>query len=220
MSYVRPHRPRHRRSLLLLSALVLVATGCMTGERPSFNTAPTAAGTMTGDANVDAVLTRFDAVGSSVFTASYTATVAYDGTVTEVNVSQAGPERRSVTIGDVRFLTDGSTAQTCVLSTGSCTPGIDAQTVSNTGVTPDVATGDMAKRLRRSATAKLGASAPSTPEIAGQAALCVDIPLSGGTAVYCALASGAPARFAGGDLNLELTAYAAVADEAKFTTTR
>ncbi len=192
----------------------------MTGERPTFNTAPTAAGTTTGDANVDAVLGRFDAAGGSIFTASYTATLVYDGTVTAVSVSQAGPERRSVTIGDVRFLTDGSSTQTCVLTTGACTDGIDAQAVSNTGVTPDIASGDVAKRLRRSATAVIGPTLPSTPEIAGQAALCVDVPLSGGTAVYCALSSGALARLNGGDLTVELTTYAAVADEAQFATTR
>ena len=100
------------------------------------------------------------------------------------------------------------------------THGIDAQAVSNTGVTPDIASGDVAKRLRRSATAVIGPTLPSTPEIAGQAALCVDVPLSGGTAVYCALSSGALARLNGGDLTVELTTYAAVADEAQFATTR
>lgn len=220
MSPSRPHRPPRTRALvaLALTPLAALVTGCMTGERPSFNTAPTAAGTATGDANIDAVLARFDAVGSSIFTATYTATLVYNGTVTQVSVSQAGPERRSVTIGDVRFLTDGSSTQTCVLPTGQCTDGINAQAVSNTGVTADVATGDMAKRLRRSADAKLGPTVASTPEVAGQPALCVDVPLSGGTAVYCALAGGAPARFSGGDLTLELTSYAAVADEAQFAT--
>lgn len=218
MPHHRSHRPPIGRSLLPLAALVLLTAGCMTGERPTFSTAPTAAGTMTGDANIDAVLTRFDAIDSSIFTASYTATLVYDGTVTQVSVSQAGPERRSITIGAVRFLTDGSNTQTCVLSTGACTAGIDARVVSNTGVTPDLVTGDIAKRPRRSATSKVGPTTASTPEIAGQSTLCVDVPLSGGTAVYCALGAGVPARFNGGDLTLELTSYAAVADETQFAT--
>lgn len=213
---------RRLRALAPLAATLTAAlalTGCMTGERPSFNTAPTAAGVATGDAAIDAVLARYDAVGTAVFTASYTATLLFGGTVTEVRVAQAGPQRRSVTIGDVRFLTDGSTTRTCVLSTGSCTDGITAQAVSDTGVTPDVASGDMAKRLRRSATAKTGATTPSTPEIAGQPALCVEVPLGDGVAVHCALASGALARFTAADVAIELTAYAAVADEALFTPT-
>lgn len=213
--------PRRRSSLglALIAAAVLPLSGCMTGERPTLNTAPTAAGMATGDEAIDTVLAKLDAYAGAVYTADYTATVLFGGTVTAVSVAQSAPDRRSVTIGDVRYLTSAGTARTCVLTTGACTDGTDPQPVSDTGVTPDVASGAIAKRLRRAASAKVGATTASTPEIAGQPATCVEVPLGDGSAIYCVLVDGALARFASADVTIELTRYVPDADEALFTTT-
>lgn len=220
MSLPRSHSRRVLGALALFAIAVPALSGCMTGERPTLNTAPTAAGMVTGDEAIDAVLAKLDAYAGAVYTADYSATQLYGGTTTPVAVAQSAPDRRSVTIGDVRYLTMGGSTRTCVLTTGSCTDGTDAQPVSDTGVTPDVASGAIAKRLRRAASARVGATITTAPEIAGQPATCVEVPLGDGNGVFCVLADGTLARFASADVTIELVRYVPDADEALFATTR
>ena len=52
--------------------------------------------------------------------------------------------------------------------------------------------------------------------IAEQSAICVDVPLAGGTAVYCALDNGMVARLDDGDVAVNLTAFGATADATLF----
>jgi len=216
----RPDRARSRGALVtLLAASVALLAGCMTGERPSLSSAPTVAGTMTGDAAIDAVLVRLDAVDGAVFDATYDARyVAMGGPVTPAAVTQAAPTRRSVTIGDVRFLTDAGERRTCRLSSGVCEPGVDGAAVSNTGLTSEFVFGDMAKRLRRDAVARTGATVASTRDVAGRTATCVDVPVTGGTKVYCALDDGVLAAFVGGDVEIDLTSYEPAVAESRFST--
>ena len=84
-----------------------------------------------------------------------------------------------------------------------CDSGIDASRVSDTGVTPDFVFGDMAKRLRRDGAARVGTPVASTRQIAGAAATCVDVPVTGGTKQYCAFDDGVLARYVGGDLTID-----------------
>ncbi len=203
----------------VLAALMMLAmTGCMTGERPTLNTAPTAAGVATGDPAIDAVLTLLDGVSNAVFTADYTSTLAFNGAVTRLQVSQSSPTRRSVTIGDVRYHVDGGDTQTCHVSTGACQPGTDTAAVSDTGVTVDFAFGDIARRLRRDASARVAATEGSQSTVGGQNATCVGIPVTGGTKTYCVFADGVLARFLGGDVTIELSGYLPTATESLFTT--
>ena len=197
--------------------VALCLSGCALGERPSFDETAiiTADGTMTGDPAIDAVLARLDDVGAAQFTATYRAVVTFGGITTDVTVVQAGGgARRSTTIGEVTFRTIDGTVSTCVQ--GVCTSGSDAVRVSDTGVTPELAFGAMAKRLRRDAVARIGDTVASTMEVSGETATCVDVPVSGGTKVYCALANGVLARFVGGDVTVELTSYEPVVDPAAF----
>jgi hypothetical protein len=195
----------------------LVATACMEGKRPYFEQAPTAVGTSTGDPNIDAVLALYDSVGSAVFTAGYQALLAYGGVESTVAAAQVDPTQRSMTVNDVRYITDSSGTRTCSVAAGTCTPVLNAAAVSDTGVTPEFVFGDIAKRLRRDANARIGPTTPSTMEIAGQQATCVDVALSGGTKQYCALADGVLARFVGADVTLDLTSYQPTADPTLFT---
>ena len=110
--------PRLAAVTVVISLLVLA--GCMTGERPTLGTTPTASGTETGDPNVDTVLTLLDGVANAVFTAQYTATLRFGGTVSQVAVTQTEPLRHAVTIGDTRFLTEPTGTRTCTVSTGTC----------------------------------------------------------------------------------------------------
>lgn len=175
---------------------------------------------MTGIAAIDDVLQLFDGVGDAVFTADYTAVLAFDGTTTDVTVTQDGAEsasiRRSVTIGDVRYITASGTTSTCAVAEAQCTPRIDAARVSNTGVTPNFTFGDVAKRLRRDAMSLIGEAVASTSELGGATATCVDVPLGNGTSQYCAFADGALARFVGGDVTIDVVSYDSSVDESLF----
>jgi hypothetical protein len=196
-------------------------TGCALGERPSLGEAPTAAGDMTGDPPIDDVLERLDQVGTAQFGAEYTAVQAMGGATSTVRVAQQSATQRSVTVGDVRFLTNGAGTKTCDLATGMCEEGILAQRISNTGIqTPNVVFGDLAKRLRLDAVARAGPSSTTEVEIAGQPALCVDVRLSRGTVRYCAMANGVIARYSGGDFSLDLVSYAPTPDASLFLETR
>jgi hypothetical protein len=208
----------------VLTAVVLVAalaTGCALGERPTMAAeAPTAPGEPTGDPLIDAVLSRLDQVGTAQFSAQYTAVRRMGGVTSTVRVTQSAPTRRSVTIGQIRYLTEGSETNTCDLAAGTCEPGTLSQRISDTGLqTPDFVFDGLAKRLRLDETAKIAPSSASTVGIVDQSASCVDVPLAAGTSQYCALDNGVIAKYAGGDFTLDLVGYSAAADETLFSRT-
>jgi hypothetical protein len=76
----------------------------------------------------------------------------------------------------------------------------------------------MAARLRVDADRRIGDPVASKITQGGQQALCVDIPVTGGTKRYCALESGALALFDGSDLLIELTGFSATPDNTAFAT--
>ena len=210
--------PVRRMAFVVATAFASIATtGCMVGERPSFEQAPTAAGALTGDPSIDSVLSLLDSVESAVFSASYQALVVFNGVASSVTAAQASSTQRSMTIGDVRYVTDQNGTRTCSVAAGSCTPVLNAAAVSDTGVTPEFVFGDVARRLRRDANARIGPSVASTREVAGEQATCVDVPLSGGTKQYCALSNGVLARFVGADVTVDMTSYQRIVDPTLFT---
>ena len=210
--------PVRRMAFVVATAFASIGTtGCMVGERPSFEQAPTAAGALTGDPSIDSVLSLLDSVESAVFSASYQALVVFNGVASSVTAAQASSTQRSMTIGDVRYVTDQNGTRTCSVAAGSCTPVLNAAAVSDTGVTPEFVFGDVARRLRRDANARIGPSVASTREVAGEQATCVDVPLSGGTKQYCALPNGVLARFVGADVTVDMTSYQRIVDPTLFT---
>jgi hypothetical protein len=199
-------RPRR---LALVVALTVVLGGCFTGERPKL--AEGAA--TTGDPAADAVLSRLDAAGEAVFTADYTVLTKFGSITTPASVVQAGPARRAVTIGRVRFIISGSDTATCDLHADRCSDTIDVQRVSNLQLTTDFYAASPAARLRRDTELRAGPTRASTETIAGQPATCVVIPITGGESTYCALDSGPLARLDGADLSIELTGYSPRPDQ-------
>jgi hypothetical protein len=200
---------------VLIGALSLSA--CATGQRPSFD-ADEPLLTPTGDPGIDAVLERLDAVGLEQFTAEYTILTRLGGLQSTATVVQADNSRRSVTVNDVRYLNGTGNAATCNLTTDECDAAINDARTSDVQVTHDFYGPSIARRLRVDAGRRLDNARAYESTIAGQTATCADVPVSGGTKIYCALDSGVLARYDGADLAIELVTVTDVADETKFET--
>jgi len=202
----------NRRALPVLALVALLLTGCLTGERPSFSDNPFPVGSLTGDAGIDAVLQKLDAVTDGPASASYSVLTKYGNVTNTAGVVLDGGSR-SVTIGNVRYVETATGSVTCAEdNTVPCDAGLDAARVSNIGVTIDFYSAEAATRLRRDAQAILAPSTTHLETIGDQSALCVDVSLAGGVAVYCALDNGLVARLDDGDVAVNLTTFSPTAD--------
>jgi hypothetical protein len=217
--YSRAHRPNARRlSLLVLGLLfALPLAGCITGQRPSFpDDQPIS--TETGNEAIDAVLERLDSVALAEFTADYEILTKLGNRTSTATVVQAPTGRRSITINDVRFIDGSVQPATCDLATGECQATIDDARISDVGVTHRFYAEDFARRLRVDANRRIGEPVAYSITAAGLPALCVDVPVSGGTKAYCAIEAGPLALYDGNDVNIALTRYSDVPDESAFET--
>lgn len=194
-------------------------TSCFTGERPYFVEEPCAPAN-TGEPAVDQLIARMFAADATTtgYTARYSVLLRFGNTTTPA-AAAIGNGRRSVTIGDVRYLTDDGRALTCTVSTGNCAQGLEPTRVTDTGATIEFYGADAARRLCRDASATLGPSTIRTDTIADQPVDCADLPLPGGTATYCVLASGAVASIVDGDVIVTLDSFAPTIDESLFAET-
>lgn len=191
--------------------------GCMTGERPSFDSNQPAV-EPTGDAAVDAVLDRLDDVRVGQFTASYDILTRLGGLESTATVVQADNSRRSITINDIRFLDGTGTSATCNLTTDECEAVLNDARVSNLQIGHSFYASSMARRLRVDAARSIAPATGYEMTFADQPGVCADVAVTGGTKIYCALDSGALAKYDGNDLLIELTAYSPTPDEALFAT--
>src|SRR5829696_3019660 len=127
---------RSARRLVMFGVAIIAAvglSGCFTGPRPTLAEAPQT----TGDPAADAVLERLDRAGAAVFSADYDVLTRFGGVERAVAVAQAGPARRSVTVGSIRFLVDNSTTATCDLETDVCTDTLDVARISDSQLSTD-----------------------------------------------------------------------------------
>jgi hypothetical protein len=208
---------RHRAAAL---ALLILLSGCFTGKRPSLTTEPFPPGSPSGDPSIDRVLAQLDARNEGPYTATYTVLTKFGNSTRQAIVSVSAG-RRSVTVGDVRFITNSGTSQTCILgSSEPCSSTIDPARISDTQITPDFYSTDAAKRLRRNAADRVGTPVSHVDQIAGQSITCVDVPVPGGTSVFCVLPNGPLARLDDGAVSINLTQYTAAVDESLFATVR
>lgn len=207
---------RHRTVVL---GMAILLSGCFTGQRPSVTTEPFQPGSTSGDPSIDRVLSALDSTNEGPFTADYTVLTKFGNTTRPATVAVSAG-RRSVTVGNVRFTTFSGSSQTCILDkTDPCSATIDPARISDAQVTPDFYEIDAAKRLRRSAIARIGTPIAHVEQFAGQSATCVDVPVTGGTSTFCALPNGPLARLDDGAVTITLTQYAPAIDESLFTTT-
>jgi hypothetical protein len=192
-------------------------SGCITGDRPSFEDDQPADGG-TGNAAIDDVLDRLDSAALADFTADYDIFTKLGSTTTAATVVQAPPGRRSVTVGQIRFIEDDRQDATCDLSTAECQASIDDARISDVGITHRFYAEDFARRLRVDANRRIGEPVAYSVTAGAEQALCVDVPVSGGTKVYCAIESGILALYDGNDVNIELVGYTDIPDESAFET--
>jgi len=207
-----------RRGALVLALSAVLLAGCVTGKRPHFtdDTTPFPAGAVTGDAAIDAVLTKLDASTTGPATAGYSVLTKY-GMLTSQAVVVLDGGSRSVTIGNIRYIQTPAANATCTVdATVPCTATLDAARVSDIGITLDFYGADTATRLRRDAQAKIAPTTAHAETIANQPAQCVDVPLSGGVAVYCVLNNGMLAKLDDGDVAINLTIYGDASDPNQF----
>jgi len=156
-------------------------------------------------------------VSSEQFTADYTVLTRLGNFTSTAQVVQA-PSKRSITINMVRYIYDGESMITCDLSQGTCEGQINEARTSDVLLTSEFYAKAMAARLRADADRRVGDPVASEITQGGQQALCVDIPVTGGTKRYCALESGALAFFDGSDLLIELTGFSPTPDNTAFAT--
>lgn len=188
----------------------MLSAGCATGERPTLEPRP-----VVDDPAAAVVLDRLDRAGSAAFTATYDIIPSTTGETTTATVRQSDGKRR-VTIGSVDFVTDGGVSETCATDTdgADCVDFIDDARVSDLNVTHRFWGDASAARLRIDASRRVGFSEGSTATIADRGAACADVPVLGGTVVYCALDAGVLARYFGADVSIELTSFSTTVDEA------
>lgn len=205
-----------RRGAFAVVLSLVLLTGCFTGKRPSFKDDPFPPGTMTGDAGIDAVLAKLDAATVGPVTAAYSVLTKFGNTTSQaIVILDSG--NRSVLIGNVRYIDTLAAQATCAEDASvPCVDGLDASKVSNIGLTIDFYAADTAKRLRRDFRGMVGPSTAHVETIADQPATCVDVPLSGGVAVYCVMNNGLVARLDDGDVAVNLTLFGDVADQNEF----
>ena len=116
-----------------------------------------------------------------MFTADYTILTKLGNVTSTARVVQSAPDRRSITINNVRFIYDDASVATCDLITAECEATINDARVSDVSISHEFYGKSFAQRLRVDASRRVGDPAGYSITQAGQQALCVDVPVTGGS---------------------------------------
>jgi hypothetical protein len=208
--------PRRRRRSRLgvaiaAAAAAAVLSGCVTGQRPVLEPVP-----VIDDEAAEVVLDRLARAGSVPFTATYDIIPSTTGVTTTAVVRQLDGRRR-VTIGDVDYLIDGGSSRTCRLESDDCDEFVNDALISDLNLTHRFWSDGIADRLVVDASRRTGFSEGRTDTIAGRSAACVDVPVLGGSVLYCALDEGVLARYFNADVSIELTSFTSEVDPESFS---
>ena len=204
------------RTLLVALAAAATLAGCVTGERPTL-AEEVSADTVTGDPATDAVLALLARADDQPFTADYQVTNNFGPITRDARVVRTPEGHRSITVGDVRFLLEGSTTATCNMATASCSETIDDAAVSDMQLTHQFYAASAIDRLRTDSERRVGTTEGYATEIGGRPSTGVRVPVDGGQKVYCAADTGVLASYEGPDQVITLTAYDPAADPEAFT---
>jgi hypothetical protein len=183
----------------------------MTGDRPTL-----AQETSTGYPAVDDLVDRIGDLGEARYTAHYDVLVRYGDVTTTASASQSDENRRSLTVGDIRYVTHAQIAKTCTVSTAACVPQIDPTRVSDVMMTPDFFGTSMVARVELDATRAIAEPVVTVEQADGGEATCVAIPITDATTTYCVLENGVLTRLDGPDLVVSMTSYSDEVDEALY----
>ena len=166
------------------------------------------------------MLTGLDAANDGPFTADYTVLTKFGNTTRPATVA-VYPARRSVTVGDVRFITDNGVVadvhprqERSVLdrrSTRLASATLRSRPTSTQSTQPSDCGG-----AQSPVSARQSRTPSSSPD---RSATCVDVPVTGGVSVFCVLPNGPLAELDDGAVSINLTQYAPAIDESLFTTT-
>lgn len=208
-----PSGPRGAIPRLVIAAIAgaLALTGCVTGERPTLEPVP-----VIDDPVAAVVLQRLELAPGVAFTATYDVIPSSTGEATVATVRQLDGQQR-ITIGTIDFLIDATTANTCNRATGECVDFVDDAQISNLNVTHRFWAAGTAARLMTDASRRVGFSVGHAETIADHPAACADVPVLGGTVVYCALDAGVLARFFNADVTIELTSFSTTVESGAFS---
>lgn len=198
--------------VILVSLGVAFAGGCAVGPRPTL-----AESSSTGYPDIDDLLERLGQLSAAQYSADYAVLLRFGDITTEVSASQSDGDRRSLTIGDVRYVVHGSITKTCTVSTGACVGEIDAARVSDVQMTPDFFGTSLIARIRLDASRASGEPTASTEVVQGVPAVCVAVPVGGGSTTYCVFENGVLARLDAPDLVATMTGYSTEADETLYS---
>jgi hypothetical protein len=217
---------------LALVVVTLVATACLTGPRPTLSDQVDLGAT--GDEPTDRLIAALNGPVNGPFTASYLITNNFGQITRPATVAHDGQGRRSITIGEVRYLIDGSLVSTCQPATHRLTPdeplngamvgsddivcsaSLDDAAISDLQVTHQFYDRSAAARLTADARRRIGSIESYGSELASHDADCVSIPLDGGSKVYCILEVGILAAYQGPDVLIEFQGFSPQADEDLF----
>lgn len=220
----RPFR-RTRPSLTLLIAsvvLVGVASGCVTGKRPTLGGTLDPARAISkqplGIEAADAILLPLESTAGKTYTARYLVTPTSGKTPVEAIVAQQAGIR-TVTIGDVRFYRGGGgDASTCNLTKSTCEPGILDQRVSDIpGASSNFDRDAPAARIRVSASAMRTTLFASNEAFELSTTKCVNFPNGKASDSYCVVPTGQLARSERADATILLQQLLDTVDPALLT---
>jgi hypothetical protein len=210
-----------RATLVSTTVLAAVLGACGVGERPTL-VDPSALGglarTPTGVDAADEVLGLLEGDLPEEVTATYTITPKLGALSRPATVVRSG-DQTSVTIGDVRFLSNGE-ARTCQLATGTCVDGIDEAEVSDTAVTSGFYNSSPAQVLRVSLARATGEPVASSQTVGEHPVTCVTVPAGQGEELTCATPEGLVAVWDTAFVHVTLDGLTPTADPAAFGPTR
>lgn len=210
-----------RATLVSTTVLAAVLGACGVGERPTL-VDPSAIGglarTPTGVDAADEVLGLLEGDLPEEVTATYTITPKLGALSRPATVVRSG-DQTSVTIGDVRFLSNGE-ARTCQLATGTCVDGIDEAEVSDTAITSGFYNSSPAQVLRVSLARATGEPVASSQTVGEHPVTCVTVPAGQGEELTCATPEGLVAVWDTAFVHVTLDGLTPTADPAAFGPTR
>lgn len=210
-----------RATLVSTAVLAAVLGACGVGERPTL-VDPSAIGglarTPTGVDAADEVLGLLEGGLPEEVTATYTITPKLGALSRPATVVRSG-DQTSVTIGDVRFLSNGE-ARTCQLATGTCVDGIDEAEVSDTAITSGFYNSSPAQVLRVSLARATGEPVASSQTVGEHPVTCVTVPAGQGEELTCATPEGLVAVWDTAFVHVTLDGLTPTADPAAFGPTR